>query len=86
MVKPSGTGKRRTGLLHRPIPDRQGAALAEGHAPKAPRDLVDFHLRWAEFRPLMTALQGQEGLSRAEADTLGWLIALSDRVSAQDIG
>lgn len=87
MVKPPGTGKRRTALLQRPIPDQPGARPAEaGPAPVAPRDLVDFHLRWAEFRPLMVALQGQAGLDRAQAETLGWLIALSDRVSAQDIG
>ncbi len=33
----------------------------------------------------MVALQGQQGLSPDQAETLGWLIALSDRVSAQDI-
>jgi hypothetical protein len=47
--------------------------------------VVDFHLRWAEYRPLMVALQMREGLLPEEANTLGWLIALSDRVSAQDI-
>jgi hypothetical protein len=68
-------------LIHRPIPAQPGAK-----APEPPRDLVDFHLRWAEYRPLMVALQGQKGLSGGQASTLGWLIALSDRVSAQDIG
>lgn len=68
-------------LLHRPIsPD------AANQVPAPPRDLVDFHLRWSEFRPLMVALQSREGLSAEEVETLGWLIALSDRVSAQDIG
>ena len=68
-------------MLHRPIPAQSGTqALAP------PRDLADFHLRWAEYRPLMVALQGAAGLSPEQANTLGWLIALSDRVSAHDIG
>lgn len=79
--EPTGASQRRTALLHRPISPQSGTNL-----PKPPRDLVDFHLRWAEFRPLMVALQGKDGLSGEEANTLGWLIALSDRVSEQDIG
>jgi hypothetical protein len=67
-------------LLHRPIAPPSGA-----RTPAPPRDVVDFHLRWAEYRPLMVALQMREGLLPEEANTLGWLIALSDRVSAQDI-
>lgn len=78
---PPRSNKRRSALLHRPIPLQPGATV-----PAPPRDLVDFHLRWAEYRPLMVALQGQEGLSPEQVNTLGWLIALSDRVSAQDIG
>jgi hypothetical protein len=68
-------------LLHRPIQAQSGQP-----EPSPPRDLVDFHLRWAEYRPLMVALQGQDGLSPGQSNTLGWLIALSDRVSALDIG
>ncbi len=64
-------------LLHQPI---------SAQLPAPPRDLVDFHLRWQEFRPLMMALQAREELSPEEAATLGWLIALSDRISAHDIG
>jgi len=55
-------------------------------APVAPRDLADFHLRWAEFRPAMVAMQKWRELSPEQAGTLGWLIALSDRISQQDIG
>ncbi|MDO8312350.1 MAG: hypothetical protein Q7T25_10445 [Sideroxyarcus sp.] len=51
-----------------------------------PRDLADFHLRWADFRPAMMALQTSTCLLPEQAETLGWLIALSDRVSADDIG
>lgn len=50
-----------------------------------PRDLADFHLRWLEFRPAMAALLNCPELSADQIATLGWLIALSDRVSADDI-
>lgn len=53
--------------------------------PGPPRDLADFHLRWADFRPCMVALQTDEGLRPEQRETLGWLIALSDRISDQDI-
>jgi hypothetical protein len=75
-----GVRRRRTVLIHRTLSFQSGTG-----APSPPRDLVDFHLRWAEYRPLMVALQGQQELSPDQAETLGWLIALSDRVSAQDI-
>lgn len=62
-------------------------AKAIGQKPlNPPRDLADFHLRWADFRPAMLALQTSTSLLPEQADTLGWLIALSDRVSAEDIG
>ena len=54
--------------------------------PLPPRDLADFHLRWSEFRPGILELVKAPGLSPEMIDTLGWLIALSDRVSADDIG
>ena len=53
--------------------------------PTPPRDLADFHLRWAEFRAPMVDLQCSPILSAEQAQTLSWLIALSDRISAQDI-
>ncbi len=53
--------------------------------PLPPRDLADFHLRWTEFRPGMIDLQCSPGLTPEQAQTLHWLIALSDRISAQDI-
>lgn len=67
-------------MLHRPIAPDPGS-----NRPAPPRDLVDFHLRWAEYRPAMVVLQSRQGLSPEEVNTLGWLIALSDRVSQQDI-
>lgn len=35
---------------------------------------------------MVVGLLEREGLTPEEANTLGWLIALSDRVGAQDIG
>jgi hypothetical protein len=53
--------------------------------PAPPRDLADFHLRWTEFRAPMIDLQCSTNLTPEQARTLSWLIALSDRISAQDI-
>ncbi len=54
--------------------------------PIPPRDLADFHLRWSDFRPAMIRLQKAPQLTPEQSDTLGWLIALSDRISDHDIG
>lgn len=53
--------------------------------PVPPRDLVDFHLRWAEFRPIVAALVGKDCLTKSETGTLEWLVALADRIGLQDI-
>ncbi len=53
--------------------------------PAPPRDLADFHLRWSDFRPCMVELQTAPHLRPDQRDTLGWLIALSDRISDLDI-
>lgn len=53
--------------------------------PQSPRDLVDFHLRWAEFRPLAVNLRSRTQLDLDQRELLGWLIALADRVGAADI-
>lgn len=53
--------------------------------PLPPRDLADFHLRWAEFRAAMIDLAALPVLTAEQANTLTWLIALSDRISAHDI-
>jgi hypothetical protein len=53
--------------------------------PRYARDLIDFHLRWAEFRPVATSLLGLPDLTRSQIDTLNWLIALADRVSDDDL-
>lgn len=49
------------------------------------RDLADFHLRWAEFRPHAEATRARKALPARERDTINWLIQLADRVGKQDI-
>ena len=71
----------------RPALQHESFAKVLGQIPSdPPRDLADFHLRWADFRPAMLALQSSTCLLPEQAETLGWLIALSDRVSADDFG
>jgi hypothetical protein len=54
--------------------------------PEPARDLLDFHLRWHEFRPFALQIGERPDLGEVESETLGWLIALSDRVSGGDFG
>ena len=49
------------------------------------RDVADFHLRWSEFRPIARGLGQSTRLTMAEADTLGWMIAVLDRIGPQDL-
>ena len=56
-----------------------------GEMPAPPRDLVDFHFRWDEFRDIAKKAAENENLTSNEADTLHWLIMLADRVREQDI-
>ena len=51
----------------------------------APRDLIDFYRRWAEFRPAVAALASRSGLSHSERQTVQWLILLIDRISEHDL-
>ncbi len=53
--------------------------------PVAPKDLADFHLRWAEFRPYALDLLSSTNLTEQQTETLKWLVALSDRVGAGDV-
>ena len=48
-------------------------------------DLMEFHLRWPEFRPVAHALFDHQQGASSEAETLKWLIALADRISEADI-
>jgi hypothetical protein len=49
------------------------------------RDVADFHLRWAEFRPLAESAQARKSLPARERDTINWLIRLADRVGQHDL-
>ena len=49
------------------------------------RDVADFHMRWAEFRPLAHSLCANRALSAAEQDLMVWMVALLDRIGPQDI-
>lgn len=53
--------------------------------PRLPRDLIDFHLRWHEFRPATERLMKLEGLDPRDREILRWLIALADRVNSDDV-
>lgn len=53
--------------------------------PAPPEDLVDFHLRWHAFRPHAIAILSGGALTRDQADLLGWLIALADRIDKTDV-
>lgn len=67
---------------------RSSEETGKNGCPKSPepaRDLVDFHLRWDEFRPVATRVLNGAKLDPHQAETLRWLIALADRVGMQDI-
>ncbi len=49
------------------------------------RDVADFHVRWAEFRPQAQSLCANRALPPADQDLLVWMIALLDRIGPQDI-
>jgi hypothetical protein len=49
------------------------------------RDVADFHLRWREFRPEMTALAETRKLTARQREILNWLILLTDRIGPGDV-
>ncbi|WP_315759590.1 MULTISPECIES: hypothetical protein [unclassified Bradyrhizobium] len=51
----------------------------------APRDLIDFYRRWAEFRPEALHLAQRSDLSALERQTIHWLILLVDRIGEHDL-
>lgn len=50
------------------------------HEPIKARDVADFRRRWDEFRPIANSIHGLPDLSQDQAETLYWLIELSDRL------
>jgi hypothetical protein len=66
--------------LHRNV------ATGQEYGDPAPaRDLIDFHLRWREFRPYAIRVLDRDGLSAAETETLRALVDLADRVRDHDL-
>ena len=64
---------------------RNSATGQERGDPVPARDLIDFHLRWREFRPLAVRILDRDSLTRAEAETLRALVDLADRVRDNDL-
>lgn len=50
-----------------------------------PTDLMDFHLRWSQFRNEASEVQKIETLSSQQQEIIGWLIAMADRISEVDV-
>ena len=65
--------------------ENQGAQLSGREGPAPARDLVEFHLRWKEFRSHAEAIPNSQRLSPIQAETLTWLICLADRIQQDDI-
>jgi hypothetical protein len=53
--------------------------------PRAPRDVLDFHLRWSEFRTLACSVAERSDLSEQERAVVRWLTELADRVGPRDL-
>jgi hypothetical protein len=53
--------------------------------PRPPRDLVEFHQRWREFRPFAQAAAAGAPLGADEREVVRWLIELADRIGDKDI-
>lgn len=49
------------------------------------RDLVDFYLRWSEFRDKILDISRSNELTLEQKELITWLIKLVDRVGRQDI-
>lgn len=49
------------------------------------RDVVDFHLRWREFRSIAVGAAGNTVLKPDERGVIEWLVALADRVGERDV-
>lgn len=53
--------------------------------PADPGDLIDFYLRWREFRDVAEGLAAKRALSAQERRVARWLIAMMDRISIRDL-
>ncbi len=48
-------------------------------------DLMDFHLRWNEFRGHAVSVSKKPNLNSTEQTTIDWLIRMADRIGEADI-
>jgi hypothetical protein len=64
---------------------RRSDARDGSAAPREPSDVIDFFLRWREFREIATTLETNQGLSAKEREVARWLVAVMDRISARDV-
>ena len=48
-------------------------------------DLMDFHLRWNDYRQQALNVACREQLTETEKLTIKWLIAMADRISEDDV-
>jgi hypothetical protein len=53
--------------------------------PLPPRDLIDFHLRWPEFRTVAERVTERGCMSHPEREVIAWLLQLADRVGPRDL-
>ena len=49
------------------------------------RDLLDFLLRWREFRPDAMRLLDKESLDPQEQEILLWLVRMADKIGERDL-
>ena len=49
------------------------------------QDLIDFHLRWPQFRHIAADLAAREDLPESQRKIVRWLILLANRVGQKDM-
>lgn len=50
-----------------------------------PADLMDFHLRWPDFRSEALKVSEDQRLDVNARETIAWLVAMADRVGMGDL-
>lgn len=66
-------------------PELRSEACSGPRDPANPRDMIEFHLRWPEFRHLAISLENRPDLPENEREILRWLVALADRIGPKDL-
>jgi hypothetical protein len=70
---------------YRPGMQDQDKRKSSNAAELGPQDLIEFHLRWREFRPIALAICANGALSPEEQDIVRWLVVMADRIGRKDI-